>query len=80
MGWGALVLLYSCEEVVGISSVCVEPGTRADRFRFTGPKITLSEDELTDEQQEALKTEGLEVNIEPREADEAKISPISKDI
>ena len=31
----------------------------ADNFRFTGPKITLSGDELTDEQQEALKVEGL---------------------
>ena len=49
-------------------------------FRFTGPKITLSEDNLTDEQQEVLKTEGLEVNIEPHEADERKDSPTSKDI
>lgn len=32
--------------------------------RFTGPKITLSADDLTEEQQEALKEEGLEVQID----------------
>lgn len=52
----------------------------ADKFRFTGPKITLSEDELTEEQQEALKTEGLEVNIEPKSTDGTQNDPISKDI
>ena len=52
----------------------------ADNSRFTGPKITLSGDELTDEQQEALKTEGLEVNIEPKRTDETPTDPTSKDI
>jgi hypothetical protein len=52
----------------------------ADVFRFTGPKITLSEDDLTDEQQEALKTEGLEVKIEPRSDDGTQNAPISKDL
>ena len=58
----------------------MKSGTLADRFRFTGPKITLSEDELTEEQQEALKIEGLEVNVEPRGVDETQDPPISKDI
>jgi len=58
----------------------VKSGTLADRFRFTGPKITLSEDELTEEQQEALKIEGLEVNIEPKSTDEAENGTTSKDI
>lgn len=48
--------------------------------RFTGPKITLSEDELTDEQQEALKIEGLEINVEPHGTDGTQNAPISKDI
>jgi len=52
----------------------------ANEFRFTGPKITLSEDELTDEQQEALKIEGLEVNIEPHGTDGTQDAPSSKDI
>lgn len=52
----------------------------SNSHRFTGPKITLSEDELTDEQQEALKIEGLEVNIEPRDIDETQKSPNTKDV
>ena len=52
----------------------------ANTHRFTGPKITLSEDELTDAQQEALKIEGLEVNIEPSSADGTDNAPISKDV
>jgi hypothetical protein len=51
-----------------------------DISRFTGPKITLSEDDLTDEQQEALEIEGLEVKIEPHSPDETQDSPISKDL
>lgn len=35
-----------------------------DVNRFTGPKITLSADELTIEQQEALEEEGLDVQVE----------------
>lgn len=34
--------------------------------------MTLSEDALTDEQQEALKIEGLEVNVEPHSTDGAQ--------
>ena len=30
---------------------------------FTGPKITLSEEELTEEQHEVLKAEGLDVQV-----------------
>jgi hypothetical protein len=48
--------------------------------RFTGPKITLSEDDLTDEQQEALKIEDLEVSIEPHSTDETQDASISKDL
>lgn len=58
----------------------MKSGTLADRFRFTGPKITLSEDELTEEQQEALKIEGLEVNIEPKSTDGMDNAAASKDI
>jgi fructose-specific phosphotransferase system component IIB len=42
--------------------------------------MTVSEEDLTDEQQEALKNEGLEVNIEPRGTDGTQNAPISKDI
>jgi hypothetical protein len=52
----------------------------ANEFRFTGPKITLSEDELTDEQQETLKIDGLEVNIEPHGTGDTQDAAISKDI
>lgn len=52
----------------------------ADDDRFTGPKITLSEDHLTEEQQEALKFEGLEVKIEPHEMAGTQNAPISKEI
>ena len=55
-------------------------GYLANEFRFTGPKITLSEDDLTDEQQEALKIEGLEVNIEPHGTGDTQDAAISKDI
>jgi hypothetical protein len=51
-----------------------------DISRFTGPKITLSEDDLTDEQQEALKIEGLEIKVEPHSPDGTQESPISKDL
>lgn len=54
--------------------------TGANVSRFTGPKITLSEDDLTEEQQEALKIEGLEVKIEPHSADGTQNAPISKDV
>lgn len=55
-------------------------GRSADDLRFTGPKITLSEDDLTEEQQEALKVEGLEVKIEPHETAGTQNAPISKEI
>jgi hypothetical protein len=42
--------------------------------------MTLSEGELTEEQQEALKTEGLEVNIQPHGADGKQNASVSKDI
>lgn len=42
--------------------------------------MTLSEDDLTDEQQEALNIEGLEVNIEPHSTDGAQGSSASKDL
>ena len=80
MGRSITVLLHRREEVVSSTCVYVKLGLFADRSRFTGPKMTLSEEDLTDEQQEALKTEGLEVNIEPRGTDETGKAAIPKDI
>jgi hypothetical protein len=81
MGRSIVVLLPRCSEVVSAPHVrstrCYDD---TDNSRFTGPKITLSEDDLTDEQQEALKIEGLEVKIEPHSPDETQDSPISKDL
>lgn len=42
--------------------------------------MTLSEDSLTDEQQEALKIEGLEVTVEPHSTDGTQNASISKDL
>lgn len=80
VGRGVALLLHRCEEVVSIPCVDVNLRIEANNFRFTGPKMTLSEEDLTDEQQEALKNEGLEVNIEPRGTDGTQNAPISKDI
>jgi hypothetical protein len=66
--------------VVSVSWVDAKLRILANDSRFTGPKMTLSEEDLTDEQQEALKNEGLEVNIEPRGTDGTQNAPISKDI
>jgi hypothetical protein len=52
----------------------------ADSARFTGPKITLGEDTLTEEQQEALKIEGLEIKVEPQSANGTQVASISKDV
>jgi hypothetical protein len=79
--WGGALLYYYIDaRKWSVFLYAYVSGILTDEFRFTGPKITLSEDDLTDEQQEALKVEGLEVNIEPRGTDETQDAPISKDI
>lgn len=42
--------------------------------------MTLSEDMLTDEQQQAITTEGLEVNIEPHNTAEEQKTSTPKDL
>jgi hypothetical protein len=81
MGRSIVVLLPRCSEVVSAPYIrSTQRYDDPDISRFTGPKITLSEDDLTDEQQEALKIEGLEVNVEPHSPGEAQDCPISKDL
>jgi hypothetical protein len=81
MGRSIVVLLPRCSEVVSAPYIrSTQRYDDPDISRFTGPKITLSEDDLTDEQQEALKIEGLEVNVEPHSPVEAQDCPISKDL
>lgn len=62
------------------SSILILDLTITDCLRFTGPKMTLSEDMLADEQQEAITTEGLEVNIEPHNTAEAQNASTPKDL
>ena len=62
------------------SSILILDLIATDYLRFTGPKMTLSEDMLTDEQQQAITTEGLEVNIEPHNTAEEHKTSTPKDL
>lgn len=51
--------------------------------RFTGPKITLDINDLSEEQEKALAEEGLEINLEGRELEtpddgEMDMHPVEK--
>ncbi|KAL1587702.1 hypothetical protein WHR41_03506 [Cladosporium halotolerans] len=47
---------------------------------FTGPKMTLNVDDLSEEQQEAIRVEGLEVKIEAPKSAEAQDVAIAKEV
>lgn len=48
--------------------------------RFTGPKMTLNVDDLSEEQQEAIRVEGVEVKIEAPKSAEAQDVAIAKEV
>lgn len=48
--------------------------------RFTGPKMTLNVDDLSEEQQEAIRVEGLEVKIEAPKSAGTQDAAIAKDV
>jgi len=44
-------------------------------YRFTGPRITLDASELSAEQEEALREEGLDIEIEGQNPNSEEIDP-----
>lgn len=65
--WGGALLYYfiDARKWYGVQkpklSTTNEPKQKTDIYRFTGPKMTLDLDELTETQETAIREEGLEI-------------------